>query len=288
MRGCRILWGSALKCQGAAPWLWLLEKGRVAAGAGTLWDVAAVGDTSPWPSWTRLTWVGACGSVCGCAVLCFSVLCFCAMLFYSVLCFCSVLCCSVLCFSLLCCSVFLCSAIFLCCAMFFCAMMFCAVLFCSVLCFCAVPFCSVLCFSVPFCSVLYCVSVPCCVFLCRAGRGCPAPPGSFGTCQPALVEAGSSAPCGSALPSAKTGSASSGFYTWPSRCACGCLEETAGRNISFIPVLSLASHLSLQTRIPVVGRCPILCAPDSSPTKTQQFFTWRPKIQLLPDKAFLS
>lgn len=168
VEGCRILWGSALKSRGAAPWLWPLEKGRVAAGAGTLRDVTAVGDTSPWPSWTRLTWVGACGSVCGCAVLCFSVLCFCAMLFYSVLCFCSVLCCSVLCFSLLCCSVFLCCAIFLCCAMFFCAMVFCAVLFCSVLCFCAVPFCSVLCFSVPFCSVLYCVSVPCCVFLCRA------------------------------------------------------------------------------------------------------------------------
>lgn len=67
------------------------------------------------------------------------------------------------------------------------------------------------------------------------------------------LEVQSNTPCGLAFPIRKTGCASSGFYTWPSYCACSCLEEPAGRNISFIPILSLASHLRLQARIPVVG-----------------------------------
>lgn len=114
------------------------------------------------------------------------------------------------------------------------------------------------CFSVFFCSVL-CFSVLCWQGLPRSSRQLWHLPAGSGWKQGAahLVVQRSS--------SAKTGCASSSFYTWPSYCACSCLEETAGRNISFIPVLSLASHLSLQARIPVVGRRPILCAPDATP-----------------------
>lgn len=183
----------------------------------------------------------------------------CAVLFCSVLCF-SVLFYSVLCYVFLCCSV-------LCCGVFLC---------CSVLCFSALC-CAVLCFSALCCAVLCWQGLP------RSSRQLWHLPAGSGWKQGAahLVVQRS--------PSAQTGCASSGFYTWPSHCACSCLEETAGGSISFIPVLSLASHLSLQARIPVVGRRPILCASDAAtPTKTQQFFTWRPKIQLLPDKAFLS
>lgn len=176
-------------------------------------------------------------------------------------------------------------------------MLCCAVLFCSVLCF-SVLFYSVLCYVFLCCSVLCCGVFLCCAVLCFSALCCAV------LCWQGLprssqqlwhLPAGSGWKQGAAhlvvqrSPSAQTGCASSGFYTWPSHCACSCLEETAGGNISFIPVLSLASHLSLQARIPVVGRRPILCASDAAtPTKTQQFFTWRPKIQLLPDKAFLS
>lgn len=122
----------------------------------------------------------------------------------------------------------------------------------------------------------------------RWQEGAPLHLGSLAPASRLWVEARSNTPCGLSFPIHKTGCSSSGFYTWPSYCACGCLEEPAGRNISFIPILSLASHLRLQARIPVVGRRPILCAPDATPTKTKQSFTWRPKKQPLPDKAFLS
>lgn len=81
------------------------------------------------------------------------------------------------------------------------------VLFCAVLCYSVLYF-SGLCYVFLFCAVFFC-SVPFrAVFFCAVlyWQGLPAPPGSFGTCQPSLGGSREQhTPCGSAFPIRREG-----------------------------------------------------------------------------------
>lgn len=96
---------------GAVPWLWLLEKGNVAAAADIV-GCDIVGMSLQWMSLqsvAQLDQADLDGCLCAdCAVLC------CAMLF------CAIFFCSMLCFSVLCCVFLFCAVpccVFLCCSL---------------------------------------------------------------------------------------------------------------------------------------------------------------------------